>query len=736
MINRRHFMKTSVAAAGCLMVGVRCGESSTYKDGAAYFPQSLASGDPKSDSVILWTRAVDPKRPTADLSVQLEVALDPSFDNPISFDGSPSLTLKATAGSDHCIKVRITSLQPHTTYYYRFLYKDAKGQSYTSHTGRTRTAPAANTDTPVQFAVVSCQDYNARYYNTLRRLADEDVDFIVHLGDYVYETSERLSFQDSSETRNFSFSQPDEALTINPGQSDSYQAAKSVGNYRDLYKTYRSDPDLQRLHELFPFIIIWDDHEFSDDSFGATGTYYDGAEDEHNVPRRKAANQAWFEFMPVDYMDNPDFQYDPDATYPDDIRIYRDFTFGKHVHLVMTDLRSYRPDHLVAEKMAPWKIAVTSADLTQYATQITTTLGEAADAFPEAYVPSFDDLSAGHQDLLRSAALNAGVPEAEVEESVQGAVSVAFLNSLIADEDLDTGELAPIDETSLERGIAYHHMGKWSYHSALGSRQLVVETPYRIFALVQYLKTQGESEQIMGATQEDWFLATMRESTATWKVWGNEFIFSPMLSDVTGLVNSERFSQKFQVSSEDWHAQPNRRDFLLEELGTLDNVVLVTGDIHAFYASTTSPKSDPNKGLVEFVTGAVSSKTYRAMLLNKATSDPVLAAAGAAGLAFGIDQILTSSQRKTNPGLAFADSDKNGFIVIKASATELVATLHMIDGKHATTHQGEGAALNALFETTRFRVKAGSHQLHLEESGALRAWCTETAQWKAPGSAT
>jgi alkaline phosphatase D len=314
-------------------------------------------------------------------------------------------------------------------------------------------------------------------------------------------------------------------------------------------------------------------------------------------------------------------------------------------------------------------------------------------------------------------------------------VSVAFLNSLIADEDLDTGELSPIDETSLDRGIAYHHMGKWSYHSSLGSRQLVVEKPYRIFALVEYLKTQGESEQVMGAAQESWFLATMRGSTATWKVWGNEFIFSPMLADVTELINSARFSQIFQVSGEDWHAQPNRRDFLLEELGALDNVVLVTGDIHAFYASMPSPKSSPAKGLVEFVTGAISSKTYRAMLLNKATSDPVLAAAGAAGLAFGIDQILKNSQQKTNPALAFADSNKNGFMVIKANATELVTTLHMIDGKHATTHLGEGTGLTSLFETTRFRVKEGSHQLYNEESEAWRAWCPETLEWQDSGSA-
>ena len=96
---------------------------------------------------------------------------------------------------------------------------------------------------------------------------------------------------------------------------------------------------------------------------------------------------------------------------------------------------------------------------------------------------------------------------------------------------------------------------------------------------------------------------------------------------------------------------------------------------------------------------------------------------------------MGSSARKTNPALAFADSDKNGFMVIKASATELVTTLHMIDGKHATTHAVTGTNLNYLFETTRFRVQSGSHQLYVEESGAWRAWCPETAKWQDSGSA-
>src|SRR5262249_49569994 len=159
-----------------------------------------------------------------------------------------------------------------------------------SQTGRTKTAAAAGDDVPVRFAVASCQDFSGRYYNAWHYLTllDEDLDFVVFLGDYVYETTGDPTFQSMAAGRAVTFSAAASALTLgNPASP--YLAARSVSNYRDLYKTFRSDTFLQKAHERYPFVFVWDDHEYSDDCWGATSTYDDGKTDEKNVERRRNA---------------------------------------------------------------------------------------------------------------------------------------------------------------------------------------------------------------------------------------------------------------------------------------------------------------------------------------------------------------------------------------------------------------------------------------------------------------
>ena len=162
-----------------------------------YFPQSVASGDPTADSIVLWTRAVAPDGgiPTrVDLSVatdqgMTDVVVSRSIDVDIEYDG--------------VVKVKVDGLMPYSTYYYRFSYG---GNS--SQIGRTRTAPSPASDQPVRFAVVYCQDYIGRYYNTYLKMLldhDEDIDFIVHLGDYIYETTGDPQFQDPDSERRIVF---------------------------------------------------------------------------------------------------------------------------------------------------------------------------------------------------------------------------------------------------------------------------------------------------------------------------------------------------------------------------------------------------------------------------------------------------------------------------------------------------------------------------------------------------
>ncbi|MGK0360872.1 MAG: alkaline phosphatase D [Bradymonadia bacterium] len=300
------------------------------------YPQGLASGDPRPDSVMLWTR-VEPEDaaadlPDADLPVRYEVATDEMFANVVAGGD-----LMATVANDHTIRLKITGLSAFTQYYYRF-----EARNTVSVVGQTKTAPAPDADQPVRFAFASCQDYNGRYYHAWAALAAEPaVDFVVFLGDYIYETANDARFQDGEGERVIAI--PD-GLVIN-GETNA-KAALTLADYRAIYKQYKTDADLREAHRLFAFITIWDDHEFADDCWGDHATHFNGAEaddgDEQNTDRRMAANQAWFEFTAADVTLT-------DQPFPNDLKIYRNLRFGQHMELVLTDLRSYRDDHVIPE---------------------------------------------------------------------------------------------------------------------------------------------------------------------------------------------------------------------------------------------------------------------------------------------------------------------------------------------------------------------------------------------------
>ncbi|HTU59741.1 MAG TPA: PhoD-like phosphatase N-terminal domain-containing protein, partial [Polyangiales bacterium] len=204
---RRQFLKVVVAVAGGAWAPLGCGSSDSKEDGrqSAFFPQSVASGDPRPGSVVLWTRVLDPARAGEDLEISLEVAKDAQFHELVTVNGAGSLRIVAAAGADGCVKVRLTELEPGTTYYYRFVYADIA-----SRVGRTRTAPNDSSDADVRFAVVSCQDYRGKYYHVLRRLLSEEPEFVVHLGDYVYESGNTTR----EGPRDVVFSKPEEALEV------------------------------------------------------------------------------------------------------------------------------------------------------------------------------------------------------------------------------------------------------------------------------------------------------------------------------------------------------------------------------------------------------------------------------------------------------------------------------------------------------------------------------------------
>jgi alkaline phosphatase D len=292
----------------------------TPEQQAQIFPQSVASGDPSVAGIVLWTR-VDPNFQTAGDQLGWQIAADPGMTS-ILVQGTTTLS----SSTDNTAKLPINAvgvLQPYTVYYYRFIYGGVP-----SRNGRFRTLPEPTaTLSPLNMAFVVCQDYGNGYYTAFAHLAQEQqVDYVLHLGDYIYETI----------TSNF---QGNPARTVPPFPSGSMTIPLDVNDYRHLYKVYRSDPNLQAAHEAFAFIQLWDDHEFANDShqdFHPDNNTPPNTADTPQPALRQAANQAWSEYGLADVT------FDPNADWKSSIQVYRKLSMGTVADLIVTDERLYR----------------------------------------------------------------------------------------------------------------------------------------------------------------------------------------------------------------------------------------------------------------------------------------------------------------------------------------------------------------------------------------------------------
>lgn len=713
--SRRQFLELIVASAGSVGL-LACGSADEAGSASlpteTYFPQSIASGDPRPSSVVLWTRVVDPARPDTDLVLELEVSPYEDFRELVPLDGEASLPLVARADFDGCVKVRVTGLEADRTYHYRFRYRAAEGV-VTSRPGRTRTAPEPDADRTVRFSVMSCQDYGGHYYHCYRHLLEQEVDFIVHLGDYVYETVGDPAFQDPNAERKIAFGRPEEALTL-PSRGE-VLAARSLDNYRDLYRTVRSDPDLQAVHERIPMIAVWDDHEYSDDCHGATATYTDGREDEHDLARRRAADRAWFEYMPVDFDEAPAAALDADREFPDDFAIYRSFGFGRHLELVLTDLRRHRPDHLVPEDAFPGALLLTE--------------DEVGDAPAERTVPYIDVDE--YADGQYAAALREGAGELGIDaERVSGFLSIPWINAQLAT--LGDDAPVPIDPESEDfpRGYAVHQLLKTAEYARLGARYLVALDPLLAVAARRFAETEGASERLMGEAQRAWFLDTLRRSTRTFKVWGSPIAFMPKVVDVRSiLLLPPELRARYVLSADDWDGFPNERQALLAELSEAGNVAIVSGDLHCFLVGTPFDAEEPSRRVVEFCAGAVSSLTWAEGIERLAAADPSIPEEFSL-IAPAVGALLTDRQTRANPHLAFHELGKNGYAVLSVSGEALEAELFLIDPRDvATPPDALTGELASRFKSVRFRVPADSGALERLDGSGVARWDTDEMDW-------
>jgi alkaline phosphatase D len=267
--------------------------SSLYDPSMAPFYHGVASGDPMSDRVILWTR-VTPTDSAAVVSVDWELSEEEKFD-PVLKKG----TLTTSAERDYTIKIDVSGLSPGKYYFYRFM---ALGRS--SVTGRTKTL--SDNDDSLRFAIVSCSNWEFGYFNAYNGIAEKELDAIIHLGDYIYEYGVGQYGNKNVDRKHL----PDhETVTLS--------------DYRTRYSQYHLDAALRRARQKHPFITIWDDHEVANDVY-KDGAGNHQADQEGDFQLRKAAAQrAYYEWLPI----------------REGGKLYRSFSFGKLASLIMLDER-------------------------------------------------------------------------------------------------------------------------------------------------------------------------------------------------------------------------------------------------------------------------------------------------------------------------------------------------------------------------------------------------------------
>ena len=307
-MNRRELIQKTLAGFGALSLPISltaCGDdadSNTQPNTQVQFLHGVASGDPLQTQVIIWTR-VTPTDSSARLEVLWEVAKDADFKH-ITATGK----VLTTAAQDFTVKVDVTGLAAGQVYFYRF-----KSASTYSTTGQTKTLAAQVQS--VQFAVCSCSNYPAGYFHVYKEMAKQDVDVVIHLGDYIYEYG-------------MGGYATEEAVEMGRALADdnSLEIIR-LDDYRKRYALYRLDADLQAAHQRHPFIVIWDDHELANDTWEKGAENHQSDTEGDFLERKLAALAAYFEWMPIRPIDDQH------------IKIYRQFDFGTLVQLTMLDTR-------------------------------------------------------------------------------------------------------------------------------------------------------------------------------------------------------------------------------------------------------------------------------------------------------------------------------------------------------------------------------------------------------------
>jgi alkaline phosphatase D len=380
-LNRRRFMALASAFGATVAWAGAVARPSRMKwtERRDLYAEGVCSGDPQADSVLLWTRRAFQGAATGPLHV--EVAEDEAFEHVVA-----TATTKVSPAADWTCRVMVTGLKPAKVYWYRFADDEGLG----SRVGRTITAPAANDDRPIRFAFVSCQNANQGAQNAYRRMMFEDkraapgeqLQFVLHLGDFIYE----LVWYPEDRPQGMYDRRLRDIVRYAHGEKISdFHIPTDVDDYRAVYRAYLHDPDLQDARAYFPFVDMWDNHEFSWLGWQSVQIFQGKSRPAQTF--KVAANQAWFEYHPArvrqphsrshERFEAPRVKNTPITKYddhglgedPDNLAAigsligYRTLRWGRNVDLVITDQHSFRSEEPTSRPEAE---AFTSRDFLDF----------------------------------------------------------------------------------------------------------------------------------------------------------------------------------------------------------------------------------------------------------------------------------------------------------------------------------------------------------------------------------
>ncbi|AVI65097.1 alkaline phosphatase [Shewanella sp. WE21] len=303
-VTRRDFLAMSAKGVGVAVISyglMGCSDSNDDNSVPAQFLHGIASGDPAVDAVILWTRVTPESE--GDVKVSWQVASDTAFSQLVTTGETVT-----NASRDYTVKIDARGLRAGQTYFYRFMTGDK-----TSVVGKTRTLPEGDVSS-VKLAVMSCANFPAGYFNVYElAAAQDDLDAVVHLGDYIYEYARGGYASEHAAELGREVLPANELLTLS--------------DYRTRHGQYHTDASLQKLHAKVPFITVWDDHEVANDTWRDSAENHNEGEGDFAV-RKEAALQAYFEWLPIRPWREGNHE-----------EIYRSFSYGNLVDLHMLDTR-------------------------------------------------------------------------------------------------------------------------------------------------------------------------------------------------------------------------------------------------------------------------------------------------------------------------------------------------------------------------------------------------------------